>query len=146
MSEDFLLQLRELAERAAPADLEIAWAGASDDVLDAFERRWGRRLSRGLRSWLRVLNGALLGPGGIFGVRDASDFLAIEQYLSREKSWQEEQWVPVAGDGTGNYFIELPPDAATFPGAIAFIDMHEDPTTINRIVASDYLHFLRFIL
>lgn len=70
--------LLALARRAPmPLDYELP-GGASEQELGRFEARTGIAITPQLRAWLATVNGALIGPGGLFGVRGATDPLSIE--------------------------------------------------------------------
>lgn len=77
--------------------------GASDDVLDAFERRTGLTLVDDHRRLLRRadgIQGALL-----YGVAPASEYLAIEHVMRVNPDMTEHGWVPVLGDGCGQHWV-----------------------------------------
>ena len=119
--------------------------GVDDSAIDAFESRVGMRVPETLRQWLRVISGAAVGPGGLFGIGTQRQSLDIEAYLARYPEWQVQQWLPVAGDGNGNYYVL---EAGRMDGRnpVLFVDTHEDPTEPAYIVASELWHFLRFLL
>jgi len=54
--------------------------------------------------------------------------------------WVELGWLPVAGDGCGNYYV-LRDD-----GAVGFVDTMKDPDQIDRQVAGDLLMFMTGLL
>jgi hypothetical protein len=138
-------ELIELARRA-PAPPGQDFVGVRDEDIAEAEAKIGRPLSNGLRRWLHSVNGAMLGPGGVFGIRDADDVLSFEKYLRIYPEWRKRSWVPVASDGVGNYWVAVPfgPDGS--PDWIAFVDTHEDPLNVSRYAASNFLHFMRFLL
>jgi cell wall assembly regulator SMI1 len=119
--------------------------GADDETLDGFERRTGLLLPAPLRAWWGAVNGAQLGPGGLFGVRDPDDFLSAERYLRLYPGWAGSGWIPIAADGLGDYWVTAPGPRGG-EGWVAFIDCHDDPHRIRSYVASDVLRFLRFLL
>lgn len=133
-----------LAERA-PSPPDEVLVGASAAALEGFEARTGLRLSADFRHWLLAVNGATLGPGGLFGVRDARDFLSIEGILKIYPDWVDRGWIPIAADGVGNYWVTaMGPDSTD--GWVAFVDTHQDPEVLQSYVASSVLHFLSFLL
>jgi cell wall assembly regulator SMI1 len=85
---------------------------------------------------LSVCRGARIGPGGVFGQRpDTPD---VDTVLRRDlfPGWAELGWLPVAGDGCGNYYV-LAED-----GTVGFVDTMKDPDRLDRRVASDLLSFM----
>ena len=103
-----LADLRALALRVPAPPGYTMPAGASETAFKNFERRTGLQLTAPFRAWLAEINGAMIGPGGLFGVREPSDFLSIEKCLRMYPKWRELGWVPVASDGTGNYWVTAP--------------------------------------
>lgn len=134
------------AARSAPAPpgYELP-AGADDETLDAFERRTCLPLPAALRAWWGAVNGAQLGPGGLFGVRETDDFLSAERYLRLFPHWRASGWIPVAGNGLGDHWVTAPGPRGD-AGWVAFVDCDDDPHRIRSYVASDVLRFLRFLL
>jgi hypothetical protein len=135
-----------VAARSAPAPpgYELP-GGADDETLDGFERRTGLLLPAALRAWWGAVNGALIGPGGLFGVRDPDDNLSAEGCLRLYPHWLSAGWIPIAGNGLGDHWVTAPGPRGD-EGWVAFIDCHDDPHRISSYVASDVLRFLRFLL
>ena len=127
-----------------PHDYEFP-SGASGQELDEFEVRTGLRITSQLREWLATVNGAMVGPGGLFGVRPVRDVLSIEYYLKIYPEWCQDGWLPIASDGLGNFWIvAVGPDGSG--GWVAFVNTHNDPDSIDYYVASTVFRFLDFIL
>jgi hypothetical protein len=120
--------------------------GLLDEDLDRFAQRTGIAPPPDLRAWLKLCNGPCVGPGGLFGIRNATSTLNIESYLDLFPSWKIAKWIPIAGDGCGNYYVE--PTQGEFGRGfpVLFIDTHESSELPTFIVASDLGHFLAFIL
>lgn len=138
-------ELRELASRVPAPPGYILPSGASGEELSAFEVRAGIRIPPQLRAWLGEVNGAVIGPGGLFGARDSKDFLSLEGIIRSFPVWRESNWVPIAGDGVGNYWVTLPgPDGSD--GWVAFVDTHLDPESVSHYAASTVFRFLGFLL
>ncbi len=140
-----LADLRALALRVPAPPGYTMPAGASETAFKNFERRTGLQLTAQFRAWLAEINGAMIGPGGLFGVREPSDFLSIEKCLRMYPKWRELGWVPVASDGTGNYWVTAPGPGRS-DGWVAFIDTHLDPDAFERYAASTVFRFLGFLL
>lgn len=114
------------------------WAepqGASTDSITSFQRRMALVLPDVLFDWLRRCNGACAGPGGIFGLCPDNSFIDIEATLLLYPEWSAKGWIPIAGDGCGNYYLLLP-DAS-----VCFFDTQCDPGNAMYVVASDLPHF-----
>jgi cell wall assembly regulator SMI1 len=118
-------------------------AGASDGALSEFEKRVGFTLPPQMGDLLRLTNGPCVGPGGVFGVRPALDYLDIEALYESYPAWIERRWVPVAGDGCGNYYVAIPHDGG-WP--VVFIDTMEDAEAPAFVVASGVLRFVVALL
>lgn len=116
--------------------------GASQQRLDGFEERTGLRLPAETRDWLSVCNGALIGPGGVYGVRPREDWLDIESILTDFPSWQTRGWIPVAGDGNGNHYVASSAASPEPAGIIMFVEPLVNPANPSFAVASGTWHFL----
>lgn len=145
-----LMNLRdEVAALVASAPLppgEPPIRSLDDVALASFADRVGTRIPPVLADWLRIANGAPVGPGGLFGIGTARRSLDIETYLKEYPEWLARDWFPVAGDGSGNYYVLSSIADAAVPHPVLYIDTHEDPAEIAYVVASDLWYFLRFLL
>jgi len=132
--------LRGLVAGAVRALEDGAPRGARAEELDSLQTRLGCLLPPALKAWLSVCRGARIGPGGLFGPRP--DDPGIDMASQREfyPRWVELGWLPVAGDGCGNYYV-LRDD-----GAVGFVDTMKDPDQIDRQVAGDLLMFMTGLL
>jgi hypothetical protein len=110
--------------------------GAGPEELDSLSMRLGRGIPQILRAWLSVCRGARIGPGGVFGQRP--DAPAVDMAWIRDlfPEWAELGWLPVAGDGCGNYYV------LTGDGTVGFVDTMKDPGQIGRQVAGNLLLFM----
>ncbi|MDT5028557.1 MAG: hypothetical protein QOE61_4983 [Micromonosporaceae bacterium] len=117
--------------------------GATDDELRDLERRTGRPLPEPLLDWLRACKGEAIGPGGIYGARPDEPDHDIAHVLSMFPRWRDTGWIPVAGDGCGDYYILV--TSGSLAGHVAFVDQ-ADMTSIDYLVAGDLWRFLRFLL
>ncbi|MGZ4428829.1 MAG: SMI1/KNR4 family protein [Nocardioidaceae bacterium] len=114
--------------------------GAGDEDLEDLEVRLGHRLPPPLRQWLRICRGATIGPGGFFGNRPDKPSLDIPFYLSLFPEWKANRWLPIAGDGCGNYFVLLD------SGQVGFVDTMSDPDAIEPDPYPDLLSCVEDLL
>ena len=63
-----------------------------------------------LEAWLHVVNGANIGPGGVFGVGVRDKSCSMEEMVAGYPEWRIRQWWPIAGDGCGNFYVLVPED------------------------------------
>ena len=120
--------------------------GVSESDLREFTDRTDIPLPGSIRDWLKMSNGPCVGPGGIFGIRPARKGLDIERFIDIFPTWKTKKWIPVAGDGCGNYYVV--PTQQEFGTAcpVLFIDTSESSELPAYVVASDIEHFLVFLL
>jgi hypothetical protein len=64
-------------------------------------------------------------------------------YLDEYPTWRADGWFPIAGDGTGNYYVLLTKGPQA--GFIGFIEAVVDPDRLDYLVASNLWSFLRFL-
>src|SRR5579885_3673948 len=139
-----------LVHRAPRAPEDAIPGGASLETIEAFEARLGRPIPSELRAWLLRCNCPPIGPGGLFGLCPENDYLDIEAHYRLHPLWREKGWIPVAGDGCGDYYV-LDLNHRTRSGhPILFLDWEnsiEDVCdTTTYVVASSLWPFLRYIL
>ena len=96
-----------------------------------------------LLQWLAVSNGPCIGPGGLFGVATSRTDLDIERVLRLYPQWATKNWIPVAGDGCGNYYVLLADEAGA---PVGFIDPMHDAHSIDMLVASGLRPFVELLL
>ena len=120
--------------------------GTSDAALQCAESTYGITFPPKLRDWLLTSNGACIGPGGLVGIdasRDSSDLGAI---LNNYPTWRDKGWIPVAGDGCGNYYVVATQNEFGVGEPVLFVDAHETPDEPAFIAGSDTWFFLKFLL
>jgi cell wall assembly regulator SMI1 len=139
-------RIHQLLAQAPQPPGEALPGGISDSECDAFEQRTGIRLPDEVRQWLKVSNGPCVGPGGLYGIRPQRSHLDIETFLEMFPSWRTRKWIPVAGDGCGNYYV-IPTQAEYGSGyPVLFVDTNSTSDTPSFIVASNIGHFLVSLL
>lgn len=129
-----------LVAGAIRAPEEEAQRGASPAETYSLQARLGCGIRLVLRAWLSVCRGAGIGPGGVFGHRPDEPCLDMPRRRDSFPGWAEQDWLPVAGDGCGNYYV------LTADGTVGFVDTMNDPGRIDRQVAGDLLLFMTGLL
>jgi hypothetical protein len=132
---------KELAFAVLPPG-EALPPGLSEGAIEEAELRLGRRLPDAFRAWLGLSNGPCIGPGGFFGIRPSRPGLDIERLLKRHEEWAARSWIPVAGDGCGNYYVTLN-DSSDPP--VGFVEVM-GAETVSFVVASRVTLFIRLQL
>jgi cell wall assembly regulator SMI1 len=120
---------------------------ASESDIFGFEERTGIQLPNELRTWLQEVNGVVVGPGGLFGLRPDEEYLNAEAIVRHWKryNWAGKGWFPLAGDGCGNHYVMLTRylgDASP----VGFVDTGCDPSKVYYVVGSNLWCFLGFLL
>lgn len=136
--------LRLIAAADLPPDVDSPPTGATAADLRQLRDDLGFDLPEVLTRWLSTCNGSFAGEGGLFGANltGTRTFLDIYSYVASSPSWRERRWIPLAGDGCGDYYI-LDASHSHFPGdAIFFVDQ-SDYDALDYAVASDLPTFLR---
>jgi hypothetical protein len=118
--------------------------GASDAQLADLAARLGLSLPPVLTAWLRMCNGAAIGPGGLFGARPDNASFDLAERSALYPQWRAVGWLPIAGDGCGNDYVLI--TTGRLVGFIAFIETMADPDRLDYLVASDLWRFLVFLL
>jgi cell wall assembly regulator SMI1 len=90
-----------------------------------------------------VCKGEAIGPGGVFGARPDREFLDIAACLGLHPHWRFRNWLPVAGDGCGNYYVLVV--TGSLAGFVGFIETIADDDAIDFVVASSLWQFLFFL-
>lgn len=145
--EDEVLALVHKVPRAPEASIP---SGLSAEAIAALAARLQHPIPPELQSWLLRCNCPPVGPGGLFGVCPDDPSQDIEAHYRRFPLWRNKGWIPVAGDGCGNFYV-LDLNTRTRSGhPILFLD-HENSVeevcdTPSYVVASSLWPFLRYIL
>jgi len=145
--EDDVLALVHEVPRPPEASIP---GGATVVAIDALGERLGRPVPPELRAWLLRCNCPPVGPGGLFGVCPDDEYLDIETYNRLHPHWLDRGWIPIAGDGCGNYYV-LDLNARTRSGhPILFLDWEDSAALVcdtpSYVVASGLWPFLRYLL
>ena len=132
--------LRRLVAGADRAPEDDPPEGASAAELARLSDRLGRSLPPLLKGWLSICRGAAIGPGGVFGQRPDRPGLDMVRIRDLSPEWQSLGWLPVAGDGCGNYYV------LTGDGTVGFVEPMSDPGRLGRQVSADLLSFMADLL
>ena len=135
-----LARLRLLVARAVRPPDDDPPRGASPAELAALADRLRQPLPPALRTWLSICNGAAIGPGGVFGQRSDRRHADIAGFLDLYPEWRGLGWIPVAGDGCGNYYV------LTADGTVGFVETMSNPAKIAHQAGSDLLSFMTDLL
>jgi len=141
-----VVRISELLRKVPKPPEDSTPIGADTNAIHEFELRTGIYLPVDLREWLQIANGPCVGPGGMYGIRPACQHLNIESYLALFPSWTATKWIPVAGDGCGNYYIMPTQNEYGVGNPIVFIDTSIACDKPTFIVASDIEHFIISII
>jgi hypothetical protein len=139
-------RIRELLAQVPSPPGEGIPDGVATGEIEEFERRTGLVAPDPLREWLQLTNGPCVGPGGYFGIHPKRLELDIEHILDIYPEFLAKKWIPVAGDGCGNYYV-VPTHQEYGQGfPVLFIEAVVDYLSPAYIAASDLAHFLPWIL
>lgn len=90
------------------------------------------------------MNGPCIGPGGLYGIRTERGSLDAIEIVAGYPTWISSGWLPVAGDGCGNFYVILMSAHGGCP--VGFIETIASTDQIAYVVASDLWHFLTGLL
>ncbi len=127
----------------APGDFP---APLSNKELEAFGAIIGIELPNDLRDWLKISNGALVGTVPVYGLHRGNAPLSMERILRIFPLWRDRKWIPVAGDGCGNYYVMATQQEFGEGFPIVFVRPVSDKAPPRYIAASDLGHFLVFLM
>jgi hypothetical protein len=115
---------------------------ATQELVSGFTQRTGLVLPATLCDWLAVVNGSRIGPGGVLGIRSDDPACDIEAFWNVYPGWRTNGWIPIAGDGCGNFYVVL---ANVQLSPVYFVEAVADDRTLAYVVASGIWEFLRFL-
>ena len=117
--------------------------GLAQIEIDSIECRIGFQLPSLFRKWLMTTNGPCVGPGGIVGAKTPRELQNLESIYDLHPNWKINRWVPVAGDGCGNYYLLLANQRDVSP--VVFVDVMKDSNKPTFIVGSNLWKFFLFL-
>lgn len=124
------------------SDVTTLPPGIEDWQISEFQIRTGIAIPSKLRTWLQFTNGPGIGIQGIYGIRTADKFYDIEVYLDLYPGWCQSRWIPIGGDGCGNYYVIAPEVSKSVDTPVFFVDCIRDPYSLRYIVASELFYFI----
>lgn len=136
-------ELQLLVQRVPRAPEDAIPPGVSEQEVEEFAARNQLTVPTELAQYLELSNGPCIGPGGLLGIRTTRPDLDIESIYRIFPDWRAKQWIPVAGDGCGNYYVVVPV-AGRSP--VVFVDTGLDAMKPDYVVASGVLRFLCSLL
>ncbi|NEA26231.1 SMI1/KNR4 family protein [Actinomadura bangladeshensis] len=119
--------------------------GAATEGLAELRHVLGGELPPQLTEWLQVCNGTTSGPGGIFGTGTDREHINIEFHIGLYPEWRGLNWMPIGGDGCGNYYMMATSGRESTPRPVFFVDVMDNWSKPSYFVASDLFHFLEFL-
>ncbi|GGY37802.1 SMI1/KNR4 family protein [Pseudoduganella albidiflava] len=143
-------EIRELLARSPHPLGEMPLRGIDTTEAEALRVMLGREIPSDLSQWLHIANGLCAGPGGLFGFGISEEHLDIEFLWSLFPDWRARGWIPVAGDGCGNYYVLAIQGECAESSPVIFVETpgaaDTGVDTGAYVVASSLAHFLRFYL
>lgn len=120
--------------------------GATEDEILAFEERNNFMLPDELREWLKMCNGARIATG-LYGIQKGRDnqSLIIESEFESFALWKKKGWIPLAGDGCGDYYILATRSKVLDTHPVFFIDHERSYYQPQYVVASGVWTFLKML-
>ena len=119
--------------------------GAAPAVLGRFRAFLGFPIPDGVNEWLSVHNGAPVPPAGIFGFETIPE-IDLRRELAVYPSWRERRWIPIAGDGFGNYYVVDASQRYLSTDPVLFVETLESIDEPAYLVSSSVWRFLKFFL
>jgi len=113
------------------------------ETIQWIERELGISIPPSLKEWWQHCNGFSFTYGNAYGVNTedpGGDIRGIYR-LDGLDAWRQRNWIPVADDGCGNYYLLVRDEIADlFP--VCFVEMLEDPFSLHYAASSGIHHFL----
>jgi hypothetical protein len=120
--------------------------GATSNQLEMLQKRVPFPVPPELLDWLGICNGPVVGPGGLFGIGNVAKHVSIDEILALYPNWKERKWLPVAGDGCGNYYVLVCSAEFGKGNPVVFVDTGVDSRRPQFVVASGLFRFLEQLL
>jgi hypothetical protein len=122
-----------------PPEGETVRTATANDFAE-FKQEFDLVITPDQQGWLSFVNGTVKGPGGLYGIYLAGAF-DVNSLFKIHPNWPKQKWLPVAGDGCGNHYLQNADSTSPFFGFVFFVDSSE-PDEITYFVASTLWHFL----
>ena len=118
---------------------------ATDEMITAFTERTGIAVPPDLCDWWKTCNGARLADG-LWGIDNGDPHRDVYVKYDTFNEWRDLKWIPIAGDGCGNHYVQAASEVFVKHNPILFVEPILDPKIPQYIVASGVWQFLFFIL
>ncbi|WP_081752686.1 SMI1/KNR4 family protein [Kallotenue papyrolyticum] len=136
-------RIQALLNRLHPG--ETIPEGLGDEEIAAFTERTGVAVPSEVAELLRFMNGPYVGHKVLLGIID-HEYRGIEPIYQLYPYWKDRGWLPIGGDGCGNYYV-VPTRGEFGPGyPVFFVDTMDDPDVPAYIVASNVVRFVEFLI
>ncbi|WBS05571.1 SMI1/KNR4 family protein [Pseudoduganella sp. SL102] len=139
-------EIRELLDRSPRPPGYMPLQGIDTAGAAALRAMLGSELPSDLSQWLHIANGLCAGPGGLFGFGTREEHLDMKFFWALFSGWRMKGWIPVAGDGCGNYYVLAIQDECAGSDPVLFVETLDNADAGSYVVASSLAHFLRFYL
>ena len=139
-------KLEHLIRTANLPDGESLPKGASEETILQFENRMSIIIPDDFKRILRITNGPLIGPNGFYGIETARKEIDIEYLYYLFPCWRTLGWIPVCGDGCGNYYLIVTTGRYGAGYPVVFVDTTDGEDAPSFIVSSGVIQFGVFIL
>lgn len=147
--EGIYFQIQDLLKAvSASKGVHIPAPGGEDEINFVSNYFGGKELNE-LAVWIMITAGPVAGSQPLigFGIEPASDNShCFDAVLRLFPEWKRRNWVPVAGDGCGNYYIYPLGENLEEQRPIFFVDVMQSKIKPEYVVASHLFHFLTFLL
>ncbi|WP_189003078.1 SMI1/KNR4 family protein [Deinococcus roseus] len=115
--------------------------GTTLDEIQAFSTHTGIVFPPEWIAWLLNVNGAFVGGQFLTGI-NTKNSLTIELVFQRHPLWKTKKYIPVAGDGLGNFYVIVTQQEYGSGHPVCFMDRECGPQKPTFLVASRFSIFI----
>ena len=154
LHENVVELLRREAERrdSTPLTIPLSWKvplpsgprlcpPATDEMIHSFTVRTGIAVPLDLRDWWKTCNGARV-ANGLWGIDNGDSNRNVYSLYDTFGVWRDLKWIPIAGDGCGNYYVQVATEVFKKHNPILFVEPLLGPENAQYVVASGVWQFL----
>lgn len=120
--------------------------GISMGELNLVLQSYNLQANEDLFEYFGTINGIIIGPGALLGIKRNLPFLSVEFYKNLNSFILSEKILPIASDGTGNIYVLILDKSDIRYGSVYFIELHSTSFCLEYVVASSLSKFIEFIL